>query len=124
MPGRPLRGLIIPRLPFKVPSEPITAARIEALDATGRNSFTEYMLPHAAIRLKQGFGRLIRARTDHGAVLILDGRVIRKSYGRYLLESLPPARLLVAPWREVAAELRDFYGDVALDEPPLAAVGT
>ena len=68
------------------------------------------MLPHAAIRLKQGFGRLIRSRSDHGAVLILDGRIVRKSYGRYLLDSLPPAPLVVGPWRDVHAALGDFYG--------------
>ncbi len=110
VPGEPLRGLVIPKLPFKVPSEPVTAARIEAIEAAGGNAFRSYMLPHAAIRLKQGFGRLIRARTDRGAVLLLDGRVTRKSYGRYLLDSLPPARRLVAPWREVQAELVAFYG--------------
>jgi ATP-dependent DNA helicase DinG len=68
------------------------------------------MLPHAAIRLKQGFGRLIRSQSDHGAVLVLDPRLVRKSYGRYLLESLPPAPLVTGPWREVHAALRDFYG--------------
>ena len=111
VPGRPLRGLVIPKLPFKVPSEPVTAARIEAIDARGGNSFLSYMLPHAAIRLKQGFGRLIRSRTDHGAVLILDPRVVRKSYGRYLIDSLPPAPLVAGPWREVHEALRDFYGE-------------
>ena len=92
VPGHPLRGLVIPKLPFKVPSEPVTAARIEAIEARGGNSFTGYMLPHAAIRLKQGFGRLIRSRADRGAVLVLDGRIARKSYGAYLIESLPPRR--------------------------------
>ena len=110
MPGRPLRGLIIPKLPFKVPSEPVTAARIEAIEARGGNSFTQYMLPHAAIRLKQGFGRLIRSRSDYGATLILDARIIRKSYGRYLLESLPPVPVVAAPWREVHAAMLQFYG--------------
>jgi ATP-dependent DNA helicase DinG len=110
VPGNPLRGLIIPKLPFQVPSEPITAARIEAIEAAGGNAFAEYMLPHAAIRLKQGFGRLIRTRADRGAVLILDGRIARKSYGRYLLESLPPAPLLTLPWQEGYARLRKFYG--------------
>jgi ATP-dependent DNA helicase DinG len=110
VPGRPLRGLLIPRLPFKVPTEPVTAARIEAIEAAGGNSFLSYMLPHAAIRLKQGFGRLIRSRSDSGAVLILDARVAKKSYGRYLVSSLPPAPIRVAPWREIHRALIEFYG--------------
>jgi ATP-dependent DNA helicase DinG len=109
VPGRPLRGLLIPRLPFKVPTEPVTAARIEAIEAAGGNSFLTYMLPHAAIRLKQGFGRLIRSRVDHGAVLVLDGRIAKKSYGRYLVASLPPASTCVAPWRDVHRALTEFY---------------
>ncbi|HET7321975.1 MAG TPA: helicase C-terminal domain-containing protein, partial [Longimicrobiaceae bacterium] len=110
VPGKPLRGLIIPKLPFKVPSEPVTAARIEAISARGGNAFTSYMLPHAAIRLKQGFGRLIRSRADHGAVLILDPRLARKSYGAYLIDSLPATPRVVGPWREVVRALRDFHG--------------
>jgi ATP-dependent DNA helicase DinG len=110
VPGHPLRGLIIPRLPFKVPTEPVTAARIEAIEAAGGNAFTGFMLPHAAIRLKQGFGRLIRSRLDRGVVMILDGRIARKSYGRYLLASLPPASLSVVPWQEARGLMRDFYG--------------
>ena len=109
VPGRPLRGIVIPKLPFKVPSEPVTAARTEAIEARGGNAFVSYMLPHAAIRLKQGFGRLIRSRTDSGAVVVLDGRLVTRSYGDYLLGSLPPARVVVAPWRECRAELADFY---------------
>jgi ATP-dependent DNA helicase DinG len=110
VPGRPLRGLIIPKLPFKVPSEPVTAARIEAIEAAGGNSFVQYMLPHAAIRLKQGFGRVIRSRGDRGAVLILDGRIAQKSYGRYFIDSLPPAPLQMGPWRTVYPALTKFYG--------------
>ncbi|CAN5846773.1 ATP-dependent DNA helicase DinG [soil metagenome] len=111
VPGRPLRGLIIPRLPFKVPSDPVTAARVEAIEERGGNAFAEYMLPHAAIRLKQGFGRLIRSRTDRGAVLILDPRLASRSYGRYLLESLPPARTVTGGWKhDIFPALQAFYG--------------
>ncbi|HEX2204019.1 MAG TPA: helicase C-terminal domain-containing protein, partial [Longimicrobium sp.] len=111
VPGQPLRGLVIPKLPFKVPTEPVTAARIEAIERSGGNSFLSYMLPHAAIRLKQGFGRLIRSREDHGVVLVLDGRIAKKSYGRYFLDSLPPAPVLKAPWRDVKEAMLRFYGE-------------
>jgi ATP-dependent DNA helicase DinG len=109
VPGDPLRGLIIARLPFKVPTEPLTAARLEAIENQGGNSFADYMLPHAALRLKQGFGRLIRARTDRGAVVILDRRARERGYGRYLLDSLAPSPLVVGPWIELRDRLRDFY---------------
>jgi ATP-dependent DNA helicase DinG len=109
VPGRPLRGLLIPKLPFKVPTEPVTAARIEAIEAAGGDSFRTFMLPHAAIRLKQGFGRLIRSRADRGAVIVLDPRIARKHYGRYLVASLPPASPVLGPWREVHGALRAFY---------------
>lgn len=111
VPGQPLRGLVIPKLPFKVPTEPVTAARIEAIEAAGGNSFLTYMLPHAAIRLKQGFGRLVRSRDDHGVVLVLDARIARKSYGRYFVESLPPAPVMKGPWREVKEAMLRFYGE-------------
>ncbi|HEX7049782.1 MAG TPA: helicase C-terminal domain-containing protein [Longimicrobiales bacterium] len=110
VPGRPLRGLVIPKLPFKVPSEPLTAARTEAIRREGGDGFYDYALPHAALRLKQGFGRLIRSRTDHGVIVLLDRRIIEKGYGRYFLESLPPAPVRAAPWHELLPALRGFYG--------------
>jgi ATP-dependent DNA helicase DinG len=67
------------------------------------------MLPHAALRLKQGFGRLIRSRTDRGAVLILDDRLVTKRYGLYLRDSLPDAPLVKGIWSDVARKVRDFY---------------
>ncbi len=113
VPGDPLRGLIIVKLPFKVPTEPLTAARLEAIDENGGNSFREFMLPHAALRLKQGFGRLIRTRLDRGACVILDRRVFEKSYGRYFLDSLPPTPVHKGSWQEMLVELRSFYADHA-----------
>jgi ATP-dependent DNA helicase DinG len=107
--GNALRGLVITRLPFRVPTEPITAAQCEAIAAAGGDPFTDYLLPHAALRLKQGFGRLIRSSTDWGAVLIADPRVVLRNYGEVLIESLPPARRVFAPWVGVRAALRKFY---------------
>jgi ATP-dependent DNA helicase DinG len=109
VPGDPLRGIILTKLPFKVPTEPLTAARIEAIERDGGSSFMEYVLPHAALRLKQGFGRLIRAATDRGAVAILDRRILEKGYGRYFLGTLPPAPVVTAPWIEASEHLLRFY---------------
>jgi len=111
VPGDPLRGLLIQKLPFRVPTEPITAARMEALERQGQDPFANFMLPHAALRLKQGFGRLIRARTDRGAVVILDDRIVKRRYGRYLQDSLPPAPLVKGPWSDLERRLRSFYKD-------------
>ena len=107
--GEALRGLVIAKLPFRVPTEPLTAARSEAIEARGGDSFRELMLPHATLRLKQGFGRLIRTGTDRGAVVLCDSRSTTKAYGRGILAALPPARRIVAPWNVVLRELRDFY---------------
>jgi ATP-dependent DNA helicase DinG len=109
VPGDPLRALVIQKLPFRVPTEPVTAARVEALEARGGNAFWGYMLPLAALRLKQGFGRLVRHRDDRGAVVLLDDRILRKSYGRYLLDSLPDAPLVKGTWSDVERSVRRFY---------------
>jgi ATP-dependent DNA helicase DinG len=109
VPGDPLRGLVIAKLPFKVPSEPLTAARLEAIERSGGNSFAELMLPQAALRLKQGFGRLIRSRADRGAVVLLDRRLRERGYGRYFLDALPPAPVHAGPWAELVPRLRAFY---------------
>lgn len=109
VPGRALRGLVLAKIPFRVPTEPMTAAQCEAIEAEGGDPFAEYMIPHAALRLKQGFGRLIRTATDHGVVLIGDPRVVTKGYGRRLLEGLPPARRLQGPWALIRPELEAFY---------------
>jgi ATP-dependent DNA helicase DinG len=114
VPGDPLRGLIIAKLPFKVPGEPLTAARLEAIEAEGGNSFRDFMLPHAALRLKQGFGRLIRTRQDRGACVILDRRVIEKGYGKYFLDTLPDTPVHKGPWQELLTEVRSFYLEPAL----------
>jgi ATP-dependent DNA helicase DinG len=109
VPGRALRGLLLSRVPFRVPSEPITAAQCEAIEAAGGDAFSGYMVPHAALRLKQGFGRLIRTATDRGAVVLCDPRVVTKGYGRALLAGLPPARRIEGPWSDIKHQLSVFY---------------
>ena len=89
VPGSALRLVIIEKLPFAVPTDPIVAARCLAIEKEGGKPFVEYSVPQAAITLKQGFGRLIRTRTDHGIVAILDKRIQTRGYGRGLIAALP-----------------------------------
>ena len=89
VPGEQLSCVIIDRLPFAVPTDPVVAARVRALQDDGRNAFAEYQVPEAVLALKQGFGRLIRSRSDRGVLAILDNRILRMQYGRIFLESLP-----------------------------------
>lgn len=107
--GESLESVIITKLPFRVPSEPIVEARLEAIERRGGNAFLEYMVPHAAIKFKQGFGRLIRRKTDRGSVLILDRRISQKYYGRVFLKSLPKCRVVVGPVQQILSELEAFH---------------
>jgi len=89
LPGRTLECLILARLPFAVPTEPIEEARVELIQKRGLDAFQEYSLPGAVIRLRQGIGRLIRSKTDKGVIIILDKRIITRNYGKSFLDSLP-----------------------------------
>jgi ATP-dependent DNA helicase DinG len=94
VPGDALQNVIITKLPFSVPDQPLIQARLETIREAGGNPFLQYQLPEAVIKLKQGFGRLIRSHRDRGMVVILDPRVRTKPYGRVFLESLPDCEVV------------------------------
>lgn len=104
VPGHALRLVVIDKIPFAVPSDPVVAARCARIEAEGGNPFTQYSVPSAAITLKQGFGRLIRTKRDAGIVALLDRRAAKRGYGRALLASLPPARRA-----RTVDDVRDFW---------------
>ncbi len=109
VPGDALSLVVIDKLPFASPGEPIVAARIDRLRRSGEDAFYGYQVPQAALALKQGFGRLIRTATDRGIVAVLDARLTRRPYGRLFIESLPRCRILRTPreasdfWREAGS---------------------
>ncbi len=104
VPGEALSCVILPRLPFRVPSEPVQVARAERIEERGGNSFTDLSVPQAVLKFRQGFGRLIRHRNDRGVVIVLDRRITTKRYGRKFLGSLPQG---LSPGR---VPMGDFLG--------------
>jgi ATP-dependent DNA helicase DinG len=104
--GEQLSCVIIDKLPFAVPTDPVVAARSKFIEENGGKSFFEYSVPQAVISLKQGVGRLIRSRTDKGVIAILDPRLRTKSYGRDFLQSLPRMRI-TSDLRDVARLMDD-----------------
>jgi ATP-dependent DNA helicase DinG len=117
VPGDVLRLVVIDRIPFAMPDSPLHRARVDKITAAGGDWFGEYALPQAEIRLKQGFGRLIRSSADRGVVAILDARLYRKNYGARILASLPPA-----PRTSNIDVVRDFYAG-PVHAPPATETG-
>lgn len=107
-PGETLKVVVICRLPFRVPTEPVLRARMDAVKERGGNPFMELSLPDAVTRLKQGFGRLMRQQSDHGVVLIMDTRVIKKRYGSIFLRSLPQCTQKIVPGRALLQDIEEF----------------
>ncbi len=109
--GRGLRLVILPRIPFRVPTDPLHAARREHIQSQGHDPFQLYELPEAILRLRQGYGRLIRSKTDRGVVMLLDARIHSRRYGRVVLASLPPARRVKGPSSWVEAAMDPFFAE-------------
>jgi ATP-dependent DNA helicase DinG len=107
--GEALRCVILVKLPFKVPSEPIIQARSEVIAAQGGDPFFEYALPHAIVKFKQGFGRLIRHRRDRGCIVCLDNRILTKGYGKAFLKSLPNCQQMFAESAILYKHMEEFY---------------
>jgi ATP-dependent DNA helicase DinG len=112
--GEALSLVVIDKLPFAPPDDPVLSARIERMKAEGRNAFMDYQLPRAVINVKQGAGRLIRDETDRGVLMICDPRLVAKHYGRRIWRSLPPMRRT-----RVLEEVLAFFADAI----PGAAAG-
>ena len=111
--GEALSCVIIARLPFAVPTEPLQMARMEEVKARGRDAFREFSLPQAVLKLRQGVGRLLRAVGDRGAVIVLDRRIAARSYGRTFLQSLPPMRRVLGEGADLKDALSAFFNGAA-----------
>ena len=107
--GEALQCVVVSKLPFRVPTEPIQEARAEDIDGKGGNSFMEYTVPQAVIKFRQGFGRLIRRKTDRGTIIVLDRRIATKYYGKTFLESLPGVPVVTGTLGNIYEALTAFY---------------
>ena len=111
IPGDSLRMVVICRLPFKVPTDPVTEAKIEYMEREDIDSFREYILPHAVLRFKQGFGRLIRTKTDRGVVMVLDRRIVSKYYGKFFINSVAGSDFFCGKTEQILGRMRDFFSE-------------
>jgi len=107
--GEALSNVIITKLPFSVPDDPVIEARQEEIAARGGNPFMEYVVPQAVIKFRQGFGRLIRSKTDRGSIMVFDRRVVEKSYGREFIGSLPEGTVVRGPADAVFGRVAEFF---------------
>jgi len=124
VPGEALSCLVLAKLPFRPHTDPIVSARCELLRSRGRNPFLEYMVPDAVMRLKQGFGRLVRTREDRGVVLLCDARAVTRPYGRSFRLSLPVQARTFADPDSLLAAVRDFLAAPVSPDPSCAAPPT
>jgi ATP-dependent DNA helicase DinG len=107
-PGNTLRLVVLCRLPFKAPNDPVFEARCETIDRQGGNSFMQLSLPESVMKFKQGFGRLMRRSSDHGIVAVLDGRILHKRYGEFFLRSLPKTKTTFSTFNALVRETAQF----------------
>ncbi|RJP80209.1 MAG: hypothetical protein C4524_03965 [Candidatus Zixiibacteriota bacterium] len=114
--GEALELLLVSKLPFEVPSEPLVEARLERLEAEGRDPFMYYTVPEAIIRLRQGVGRLIRSKSDRGAAIICDSRLTQSRYGRAFLESLPAPVTVYETYEAMIRDLEAFFAPVTVPD--------
>ncbi|MBM7623468.1 helicase C-terminal domain-containing protein [Sporohalobacter salinus] len=107
IPGDQLSSVIIVKLPFQVPTDPVIEAKVEEIEAQGKNAFYNYMLPRAVIKFKQGFGRLIRSQSDTGSVILLDKRILTKSYGKAFINSVPQGcKIMAEDHKKIAKKIK------------------
>ena len=116
VPGKALEVLLLTRLPFDVPSEPIIQAKAELIQKQGGNPFMDFTIPEAVIRFRQGFGRLIRSKSDFGSIIILDSRVINKLYGRVFLNSLPLRAKIITEDQTLWQHLKNWFGGTKIKD--------
>ncbi len=112
VPGESLSLLILYKLPYMVPSEPIVEAYLEKLASEGKDSFMHYMLPNALLKYRQGFGRLIRKKSDRGIVLVLDNRIATKKYGKYFKDTVPAPTDIVSTDTQVFDYLGKWFKEI------------